>query len=378
MTDPRVEKLAHVLINYSLGLKRGQYIRIAGPAVAAPILRECVRAAIRRGAHVETSVQLDGLDEILYKEGSREQLRWVSPVAKYRTRKLDAVCHIRGEVNTRALTGCDPKKVAEVAKANKPVRKIFFERAAAGELRWALTQWPTQASAQDAEMSLAEYEDFVFTGGHLDDADPVATWKAISRTQQVLARRLNRAKEIRLLAADTDLTFSCRDRKWINCCGHENFPDGEVFTGPIEDSVNGHIRFSFPAVRQGREVTDVTLEFKAGKVVKATASKGLDYLKAMIAMDAGSQFVGETAFGCNYNITRYTRNTLFDEKIGGTFHLALGMGYPETGSKNTSGLHWDMVCDLRDGGEVYADGTLIQKNGRFLDKAMPQPKAKRR
>jgi aminopeptidase len=371
--DPRVEKLARLLVEYSLDVRKGQHVVLAGGAEAAPLLREAYRAALRRGAHVETQIGIDGLDEIFYKEASDEQLDWISPIAEFRTEKIDAALRVRSETNTRANTNCDPKKMARHAKATRPLSKRFMERSAAGELAWVLTQWPTNASAQDALMSLEEYEDFVLTAGHLDDDDPVATWKAISKAQQALTEKLNATKEIRVVAEDTDLTFSCEGRTWINCDGRLNFPDGEIFTGPVEKSVNGHVRFSFPAVRQSREVVDAFLEFKDGKVVKAEAAREQEYLREMVAMDAGSCYLGESAIGTNYNIRQYTRNTLFDEKIGGTVHLALGAAYPETGSENDSGLHWDMVCDMRSGGKIYADGELIQENGVFLDERFPRP-----
>ena len=378
MSDPRVEKFGMVLAKYCLALKKGQYVRLVSTPEALPIITEFYRNAVRAGANVETQIGLPGLAEIFYKEARREQIEWVSPIARQRTRKIDAFCHIGGATNSRALTGCDPKKMALSAKADQPLSKLFMERSAKGELNWVTTLWPTHSSAQDAEMSLADYTEFVFEACHLNDADPIKTWKAISKSQQALTRRLNRAKEIRVVAADTDLTFSCAGRRWINCDGRLNFPDGEIFTGPVEKSVEGRVRFSFPTMRNGREVTDVFLEFSKGKVARAEASKGQDLLDAMIAMDAGSCYIGEAAVGTNYNITRYTRNTLFDEKIGGTVHLALGASYPETGSKNKSGLHWDMVCDLRKKGEIYADGKLIQKNGRFLDKRFPQPPRRRK
>ncbi len=374
MADSRIRKLAQLLVEYSLGIKRGQVLLIRGSALAAPLIREAYRAALRRGALIETHVGIEGLEEIFLKEASPAQLAWVSPTRRYQIGRIDAVLGIWAEGNTRSFTNADPKRMAEAAKASKPIMKRLLDRAAKGKLKWASTLWPTNAHAQEAEMSLAEYEEFVFTAGLLDERDPIAAWKAISRSQQALTRALNRVKEIRIVAEDTDLTFSCEGRKWINCDGHENFPDGEVFTGPLERSVNGHVRFSFPAIEYGREVIGAFLEFVDGRVVKASAEKGEEFLEEMVAMDKGSCRLGEAAFGTNYGITRFTRNTLFDEKIGGTVHLALGAGYPETGSKNVSGLHWDMVCDLRDGGKVFADGKLIQRNGKFLDKRFPQPK----
>jgi aminopeptidase len=371
--DPRVEKLARVMTEYSVELKKGQHVVIAGEPQAQALLLETYRAALRCGANPELQVSLPGSYEIFCKEASKAQLEWLSPVAQYRTKKIDAAIRIRSETNTRANTNCDPKKMAAHAKATRPLSKLFMNRASKGELAWVLTQWPTNASAQDAYMSLAEYEDFVFQACHLDDDDPVRTWKAISKSQQALTDKLNKTREVRIVAEDTDLTFSCEGRNWINCDGHYNFPDGEVFTGPVEKSVNGHVKFSFPAIHHSREVVDAMLEFKDGKVVGAEASKGVEFLREMIAMDKGSCYLGEAAIGTNYNIRQYTRNTLFDEKIGGTIHLALGAAYPETGSKNDSGLHWDMVCDMRNGGKIYADGQLIQENGVFGNKRYPQP-----
>ena len=373
MKDSRLEKLARVLTQYSLRLKPGDILAINGAAVAAPLIRECYRAALRCGAFVICDVALDGLPEIFYGEANVKQLKWLSPFVKHKVQRIDASLGIWANENTRALTKVDPKRLAVAAAARKPLSKLFMDRAARGDLRWVGTQWPCNASAQDAEMSLEEYEEFVFGAGHLDDADPIKTWQRISKEQQALTDFLNKAREVRIVAEDTDIRYSCKGRKWSNCDGRCNFPDGEVFTGPVENSVHGHIKFGFPAVHHGREVNGAHLTFERGRVVKAEADKGQDYLRAMIKMDAGACYLGEAAIGLNYNVKRYTKNTLFDEKIGGTIHLALGAGYPETGSKNRSGLHWDMVCDLRKGGKLYVDGELIQKNGRFINKRFPQP-----
>jgi aminopeptidase len=374
MTDPRLQKLARLLCRYSVRLRPGELVAINGEALAAPLIRECYREALRCGAHPVCDVGLDGLQEIFLREASDRQLRWVSPLARYKVRTIDAQIGIWADENTKSLSQMDPRRVAQAQAARRPILKTFMRRSAAGQLRWVGTQWPCQASAQDAEMSLEEYEEFVFGAGHLNDPDPIATWQRIARQQQALVDFLNRARQVRIVAEDTDLTFSCRGRRWINCDGRNNFPDGEVFTGPVESSVTGHVKFSFPAVHNGREVHGARLRFDAGKVVRAEADKGADFLRAMIAMDRGAAYLGEAAIGTNYNIQRYTKNTLFDEKIGGTIHLALGAGYPETGNRNDSGLHWDMVCDLRGGGEIWVDGELIQKNGRFCDRRFPQPR----
>ena len=248
--------------------------------------------------------------------------------------------------------------------ATKPVMQKFFKRFAAGELRWVGTQFPTLADAQEAEMSLSDYENFVYGAGHIDAKDPVAHWKKVAREQARVIKILNRFDKIHVRADGTDLKLRVKGRKWINCAGTENFPDGEIFTSPIENTAEGYIRYSFPAVYGGREVQDVRLEFKKGKVVAESAGKNQDYLTAMLNMDKGARFLGEFAIGTNYQIKRFSKNILFDEKIGGTCHLAVGQGIPEAGGKNQSGLHWDMVCDLKKG-EITADGKVIYKNGKF-------------
>jgi aminopeptidase len=285
---------------------------------------------------------------------------------------IDCYFGIWAEENTRHLSGVDTKRLSIHKAARRPTFDIFMKRAARGELKWCGTQFPTEASAQDAEMSLSEYEDFVFRAGLLDHPDPVASWKKVSERQQRLVDFLNGKRDYHVVAANgTDVRMSVAERTWINCCGHENFPDGEVFTGPVLDSADGVINFSFPAVHTGRECDGVKLKFKNGKVVDASAEKGQDFLYSMLDADAGSRFLGECAIGTNYGITRYTRNTLFDEKIGGTVHFALGAGYPETGNTNESGLHWDMVVDLRQGGFVEIDGTKVNVDGKFTRTEWP-------
>ncbi|HZL37646.1 MAG TPA: aminopeptidase [Tepidisphaeraceae bacterium] len=285
---------------------------------------------------------------------------------------IDGSIGVWADENTKALSNVDAKRIGLQQAARKPIFETFLKRAADGALKWVGTQYPTQASAQDGEMSLAEYEDFVFGAGLLNEPDPVAGWRKMSESQQHLVDYLNGKRDYRVVAANgTDVRMSVADRRWINCDGKRNFPDGEVFTGPVLDSVNGVVQFSFPAVHHGREVQDVRLQFRDGKVVEASASKGEAFLHSMLDTDAGSRFVGECAIGTNYRITRYTRNTLFDEKIGGTVHFALGAGYPQTGNTNQSGLHWDMVVDLRQGGHVEIDGVKINENGKFTKPEFP-------
>jgi aminopeptidase len=372
MRDPRLEKLADVLVNYSVGVKPGQLVRINAPPVAEPLIIELYRKVLAAGGHPAVRMAPEELNEILFKHGSDEQLKYVNPLAVFEYEKIDCSIGVWGEENTKALSNVDPKRIGMSQGARKPLMDIFMKRAAEGSLHWTGTQYPTQASAQDAEMSLAEYEDFVFTAGLLDRADPVAAWRQVSERQQRLVDFLNGKSDYHVVAANgTDVKMSVAGHTWINCDGHENFPDGEVFTGPVVESVDGQINFSFPAVHHGRECDGVKLTFRNGKVVDASATKGQDFLFSMLDMDAGSRFLGECAIGTNYQIQRYTRNTLFDEKIGGTVHFALGAGYPETGNKNQSGLHWDMVVDLRRGGYVEIDGTKINVDGTFTREGFP-------
>lgn len=374
MQDPRLEKLASVLVGYSTAVKPGDLVRLVGPPVSRPLLVAIYRAVICAGGMPRVTMAPDECAEIKLGEASDEQLSFVDPFDLHEIESVDVSISLWGQDNTKSLSGADPRRQALVSQARKQYLAKFMERFAAGNLRWVGTQFPCHAAAQDAEMSLAAYEEFVFRAGLLHLDDPPAAWREIHDRQQRVVDFLNGCSEIRFVTPQgTDLTVGVRGRNWINCAGHENFPDGEVFTGPIEDATTGQVCYSFPAVHAGREVDGIRLDFKAGRVVEATAEKGQDFLLAMLDQDAGARVLGEIAIGTNYSVTRYTKNTLFDEKIGGTFHAALGAAYPESGGKNQSGLHWDMVCDLRHGGKIFADGKLISENGRFLDAGWPQP-----
>jgi aminopeptidase len=374
MADPRLAKLADVLVNYSTRVRPGDLVRLSGPPIGQPLLVALYRAVLAAGGNPLVNMVPDECGEIFLREASQEQLAFANPLRQWEVENIDVSISMWGEDNTKALTSVDPKRQATASQARKPYMKTFFERAEAGTLRWCGTQFPCHAAAQDAEMSLSEYENFVFRGGLLHLADPAAAWREISIKQQRLADFLDTKSEIHFQTPQgTDLKLGIAGRKWINCDGHENFPDGEVFTGPIEDATEGTVCYSFPAVHGGREVENVRLVFKAGKVVEATATKGEEFLFAMLDQDAGARILGEIAIGTNYSITGYTKNTLFDEKIGGTFHAALGAAYPESGGKNESGLHWDMVCDLRQGGTIRVDGETISRDGRFTCDDWPQP-----
>ncbi|MBD0289607.1 MAG: aminopeptidase [Thermoleophilia bacterium] len=367
MTDPRVERLAGLIVDYSFGLEEGHVLRIDGSAVAEPLAVALYRAALAAGGHPYTNLALEGLPEILVEEGSDEQLSYISPVQWHEIEHLDALVTIWSETNTRSFTHADERKHGALIKSLRRLANRRWERITAGEMRWCGTLYPTHAHAQDADMSLAEYEDFVYSACHADEPDPAAHWREVSSALRRRAAALGSVEELRFLGPDTDLRVGVAGRTWVAADGRYNMPDGEVFTSPVETETEGEIRFTFPAVFHGRQVEDVRLRFADGAVVGAEAATGERYLRELIALDGGAAVPGEIAFGLNYEIDRFTRNILLDEKIGGTIHLALGSGFRQTGGRNSSALHWDLICDLRADGEVYADGELIWKAGFFRE-----------
>lgn len=370
MKDIRLQKLAKLLINYSLKLKEGEYVQLVGTALTEPLLKELYREAISVGAHPEVRIRLEEFEEILFKEGNEEQLGFISPVAEMGIKKYDAQLVLLGGQNTKGMSSVDPKKISMRMKSMKDLIKIRKDREAAGEFRWCGTQFPTHSSAQEGSMSLEEYEEFVFGAGLLHKEDPIAEWKRISAEQQKVVDYLDSKNELHIISKDTDLKMKIEGRKWVNCDGRVNFPDGEVYTGPVEDSVEGYIRFSYPGIYAGKEIEDIKLEFKEGKVVKASAKKGEELLLALLETDEGAKRLGEIAIGTNYGIEKFTKNMLFDEKIGGTVHAALGASIPNSKGKNESSIHWDMLCDMKDGGKIYADGELFYENGKFIDEVI--------
>jgi aminopeptidase len=366
MADPRLEKWAHALVGYSVEVNEGDVVAIAGQPAAEPLLREVAKQVVARGAHPVVMPVLEGVIADLLQHGSDEQLGYISPLEEFMRLQADVVINIRAETNTRRLSAVDPKRQSLFSAARTHLTEGYMRRAAEGELDWTLTLFPTDAYAQDADMDTAEFEDFVMRACKLDRDDPVAAWKELRDEQQRLVDWLDGKSEIHLTGPGTDLTLSVAGRGWINSDGRRNFPSGEIFTSPVEDSVNGHVRFSFPVVTAGRQIEDIRLVFRDGRVVEATAAKNEDYLVQTLDTDEGARTLGEFAFGTNFDIQRFIKNILFDEKIGGTVHMAVGRGYPETGSTNASAIHWDMICDLREGGQVTVDGELFQEDGRFV------------
>lgn len=369
MPDEQLARLADVLVGYSTDVRPGDEVRLEGHPPTTPLLREVYRAALRAGGHPTAQLILDEAVESLLDEGSQDQLVWISPDAWWTAEHSDVWMVLDGPENTRSLSDADPAHMARRVKAREHLHARYMARTAAEEFSWVLCAYPTEASAQEAGMSLSEFEELVFRAAFLDADDPVAAWESFGTRLEQIGSFLEQKSELRIVAEDTDLTLGVGGRTWIRASGKRNMPDGEVFTGPLETSVKGTIRFTFPATIRGRQAEDVRLRFEGGEVVEATATRGEAFLRELIGMDDGARRVGEFAFGLNEAVGEYTGSLLLDEKIGGSVHLALGHSIPGTGGENASALHWDMVCDLRLGGEVYADGELIFRDGAFLNGA---------
>ncbi len=366
MQDIRIERWAHTLVHYCLYVRAGERVAIRATPLASPLVEAVYRELVQVGAYALPIIELESFEEIMLKEGNDTQLSMPHPVLRLAAEDIDAQLFIDSKSNTKSLSGVDPARLAKRRQASKQVSEVLRRREQAKTYRWSATLFPTAAYAQDAEMSLHDFEEFVFDVCFLNDADPIARWKEVSMQQQRLVDWLAGHKRVHILGEGTDLRFSIEDRVFINSDGKRNFPSGEFFTGPVENSAEGTIRFDVPASYGGHAIEGVRLVFHEGKVVEADAMQGGAFLGQMLELDAGARYLGEFAFGNNARVKRATRNILFDEKMGGTVHLALGASYPETGGVNQSALHWDMVCDLRGSGEVWVDDVLFLKDGKIV------------
>lgn len=362
-----LEKYARVLVEYSVDVKPGDLTIIRAEShEAQPLVKEIYKQVLKRGGNPIVRCGLDGITETYIKNASDEQLDYLDPITKMEYETVKNYISIGAPLNVKNMAKADSKKMARRSKATKQLSEIMLDRAAKGELKWVIADYPTQALAQEAKMSLDEYTDFVMTSCRLYDEDPVESWRKVGEEQQKMADYLTKTSKLRVVGEKTDITFSTAGRIWKNCCGECNFPDGEIYTSPVEDSANGQIYFDYPAIYRGNESHKILLKVENGKVVEATAEKGEDFLLDMLNMDEGSRFIGEIAIGTNDMIQDITGNILFDEKIGGSIHMAIGASYPETGGKNVSGLHWDLIKNMKNGGQIYADDILIYENGKFV------------
>ncbi len=360
-----LNRYAQLLVRYCLELQEGERLFVRTTTLAEPLLREVYREALRAGAFVDTDIEIREQQRILYTEGSEAQLGYISPLYQQAIDSYDAYLYIRAPYNLREGQQNDPQRYKIRQAATSKLLKRYFERTADRSLKRNLCEYPTQASAQEAGMSLEAYEAFVFNACRLDEPDPAAAWLQVRHAQQEIVDRLNAGSEVRYLGPQTDIRFSTVGRTWINSDGQTNMPSGEVYTSPVEDSVEGVVHFDFPAIYQGRSVEGVTLWVEGGEVVRWQAAQGKEVLDQVFEVPGARRF-GEAAIGTNYRIQQFTRNILFDEKIGGSIHMAIGQSYLQAGGKNESTVHWDMISNMKKGGSVWVDGDKIYENGRFL------------
>ncbi|HMB23306.1 MAG: aminopeptidase [Chloroflexota bacterium] len=371
MADPRVVKFAKVLVEHSAHIVPGDRVLIEATTAAEPLVRELYIQILEKGGHPETLIALPGMmpfsqDEFYLTYAKDSQLDFIPTFYKIAYDQFESRIRVHSATNTRGTTKIDPLKAQRRAKALGAITASQMRRGAEGKFKWVTTLYPTEGYAQDAGMSLKDYEDFVFKAVHTKEDDPVAYWKNSGVIQQKAIDWLAGKNQVVLRGPNADLTLSILDRKFMNSVGIFNMPDGEIFTGPVEDSVNGWVKFTYPAIYEGVAVEGAELTFNNGRVTRATAEKNQDYLLKMLESDSGSRYLGEFAIGTNKDIDQFTGHILFDEKIGGTFHMALGAGYPETGSHNKSAIHWDMICDMRTDSEILVDGEPFYKNGEFV------------
>jgi aminopeptidase len=366
VTDHRVSKLADILVDYSVAVEEGDLVRISGNYIAEPLMLALYERCLKRGAYPALRALLPQAQPLFYRFATEHQLDYVWDSYRWESEHLDVDIAIISDINTRQLSHADPAKQARAARARQSLSETYMRRHADGDLRWTVTLFPTEAHAMEAEMSLAEYEDFYYGACLVDGADPVAEWKKVEEQHDRLVRWMAGRNEIHIVGEGTDLMLEVGGRTFLPASGKENFPDGEFFTGPIENATRGFVSFTYPAIFGGRAVEGIRLKFEAGRVVEASAEKNEDFLISTLDTDEGARIVGELGIGTNYGIDRFTGEILLDEKIGGTVHVALGESYPESGGLNKSAIHWDMVCDLRNGGRITADGDLLQEDGRLV------------
>jgi aminopeptidase len=357
-------RMARLLVEYSVSVRPGDKVLIEATTEAIPLVRELYRYILRAGGHPIVQLAFPGQNYVLFQEGSDAQIGYADPLREQLMEHIDAALRIYSEANTRELSNFPVYKQHLRTKAEWPIMARFWERQASGAVRWCVAPWPTTAQAMEAGMSDEEFADRVATSCFLDKPDPAAEWARVSVEQQRLCDLLATMDSLHVTAPGTDLVLSVLGRVWDNCDGHKDLPDGEIFTGPVEDSVYGHIAYHYPILSRGREILGLVLTFDGGHVVEVRADQGAEVVQEALKIP-GADRLGEFAIGTNYGIQSRVRQILFDEKIGGTIHTALGNGYPETGSQNRSPLHWDLVSDMHEG-QITADGKLIYDKGRFV------------
>jgi aminopeptidase len=353
--DLRTRKLAQLAARYSVFVKPGEKVIISGEAEAIPFLVELYKEIILQKATPIVRVRLPNISDFFYKYANKEQIEYFPEYWMDTVKQADKYIGIVSDVNTKELSNSDSKKITARQKVMHPISNYICNEK--DKIRRCTIAYPCQAFAQEAEMSLTEYENFVYQACLQD-------WKKLGKQMDRIAKKFEKARNVHLIGEGVDLKFSISGKNAVGDKGEENMPGGEVFMAPVRESLNGWIKFDYPAIEAGKEVTDIFLKFENGKVIESTASKNEDFLKEMLATDENASYVGEFGIGCNPKINKFTKNLLFDEKIGGTIHLALGDAYKENGGGNDSAIHWDIVKDMKKA-KIILDGKIIQDNGKW-------------
>ena len=369
MTQQQLSAYAHLLVNYCVSLQAGERLFVSSTVLAAPLITEIKKEVLKAGGHLEYSLLVEGSAAAMRDYGSPEQFAYVPSLYRTAIEEFEAYVNIRAPFSLREAPPAPALREAG-REAMAPVLKTYFERTADRRLKRSLCVFPCPALAAEADMSLEEYTDFVAQATKIDQPDPRAAWLGVRKRQQTVVDYLNGCTTFRYVNDKSDITFTTNGRTWINSDGQTNMPSGEVYTSPEEDSANGYIHFDYPAIRNGKTVQGVTLTVKDGEIIKWTAESGQEVLDETFAIPGTRRF-GEAAVGTNYTINRFSKNILFDEKIGGSVHMAIGQSYALAGGKNESTVHWDMIADMRNGGIIYADGQEIYRNGRFKEELWP-------
>ncbi len=366
MADNRVQKFAQILVDHSAKITEGDRVLLEGTTAAIPLMEEMYALILQRGGIPYPALELPHQQELFFEHASDAAIKHTPIFRQMAYDQFESRFRIHSVEDTRSLSTVDPKRQADHGKALQPILESQMRRGAAKQFKWVTTLFPTEGYAKDAGMSLKQYEDFVYSAVHAQEKDPIAYWKQVEEDQKRIVERFEGHDKVVLRGPNVDLTLSIKGRTFLNAAGEHNMPDGEIYTGPVEKSVKGWVRFTYPAITQGRSVEGIELQFVDGQVFNAKAKTNEEFLLRMLETDKGARYLGEFAIGTNFEIDKFTGNILFDEKIGGSFHIALGAGYPETGSKNTSSIHWDMICDMRKDAEILVDGEVVYKNGKFV------------
>lgn len=360
-----LDEYGKLIVNYCARVSPKDEVNIVATPASIEVVRSIYKHTVINGGYPRVNLSDDMMTELFYRFASDELLSYYSRIDEFMLENVNAMIRIIAPTHTKPLINIDPNKIAMRERATKKLSEIFMRRDGEGSLKWVVTIYPTEASAQEANMSPYEWRELVFSSLKLYHENPIAAWEKQAEAQEKIAQKISKVKEIRVVGPGTDLILRVDGRKWINDDGRYNMPGGEVFTAPLEDSAEGTIAFDIPSLWRGMEIRNVRLTFSKGSVVDYDAELGRDLIGKLLNVDEGAKRIGEFAFGLNYDIKRYSKIILLDEKIGGTIHVALGAAYVSTGGTNTSSIHLDLIKDMRNA-VVYGDGEVIYKNGEFV------------